>query len=45
VSGIHDAMWVCGLALLAGAALTALLVPAGLSASATRTSYSAHRSR
>jgi DHA2 family methylenomycin A resistance protein-like MFS transporter len=30
VNGIHDAMWVCGAALLAGAVLTALLVPAGI---------------
>jgi hypothetical protein len=30
VNGIHDAMWVSGLALLAGAVLTALLVPGGL---------------
>ena len=30
VDGLHDALWVSALALLAGAVLTALLVPAGL---------------
>jgi DHA2 family methylenomycin A resistance protein-like MFS transporter len=38
VSGLHDAMWVSGLALLAAAALTAVLVT-------TRTTYSARHLR